>query len=163
MNATELVTSEWLGSKGYYVMPSVKFGRKEADILAIRPGEEQPGLLPLRLHVEVSVSSRPWGSRRSPEEYEKDASDYFKKKFEALDADVRKLLGGDYQRWLVLGKLAGGQQEEETWKSTMLLNDVMVKTFDEIVKDYVNSFRSRPVGLTGELLDVLNALGLLKG
>ncbi len=156
MNATELTTSEWLGSKGYYVMPSVKVGRKEIDLLAISPGDGK------RLHVEVSVSSRPWGSKRSLKEYEKDASEYFGKKFVALADKVRDMLGPDYERWLVLGKLAGGQGEEDAWKSIMLYNNVIVYRFDEVVRDYVRSFKSRPVGLTGELLDVLNQLGVLK-
>jgi hypothetical protein len=155
MNATELTTSEWLGSQGYFVMPSVKFGRKEVDLLAIRPDGE-------RLHVEVFVCSRPWGSKRTPREYEEEATDYLDRKFVALGDDVRQLLGGDYRRWIVLGKLAGGQEEEETWKRTMLMNDIVIVSFDQVVREYVKSFRSRPVGLTGDLLDVLNKLGLLK-
>ncbi len=61
MNVAELTTGEWLASQHFYVMPSVKFGRKEADFLAIRPEDG------MRLHVEVTVSSRPYGSKRSRE------------------------------------------------------------------------------------------------
>jgi hypothetical protein len=64
MNATELTTSEWLSSQGYCVMSSVKFGGREADLLAMRPTDGS------RPPVEVSVSPRPSGSRRAIEAYE---------------------------------------------------------------------------------------------
>jgi hypothetical protein len=156
MNATELTTSEWLGSKGYCVMSSVKFGRREADLLAVRPTDMA------RLHVEVSVSSRPFGSNRATEEYEKDVRDFIEKKFEALKDQVQGILGGDYQRWLVIGKMAGGQCEEDIWIARMRDAGVTVHRFEDVVRDYVQSFTVRPTGLTGDLLDVLNQLGLLK-
>lgn len=157
MNVAELTTGEWLASQGFYVMPSVKFGRKEADFLAIRPENG------VRLHVEVTVSSRPYGSKRSREEYERDAVDYIDRKFEALANDVRARLGGEYQKWLVIGKLAGGKEEEEVWQNKMLEHSsILVFSFDRVVREYVEKFRSRPAGLIGQLLDVLNELGLLR-
>jgi hypothetical protein len=138
-------------------MPHVKFGRKEADLLAIRPTDGR------RLHVEVSVSSRPWGSIRAVEDYRREAAEYLEKKFTSLHDDVSKILGAtDFQRWLVIGNLAGGHDEEYAWKSRMLEDDVIVIRFNEVVRQYVKNFKSRPVGLTGDLLDVLNELGLLK-
>jgi hypothetical protein len=62
----------------------------------------------------------------------------------------------------VIGNLAGGHDEEYAWKSRMLEDDVIVIRFNEVVRQYVKNFKSRPVGLTGDLLDVLNELGLLK-
>ncbi len=73
-------------------------------------------------------------------------------------------LGGEYQSWLVIGKLAGGKEEEEVWGETMLAHSrsILVFPFDQIIREYVGNFTSRPPGLVGQLLDVLNELGLLR-
>ena len=159
MTATELTTREWIESQGYFSMSSVKFGRSEVDLLAIRQRADSSFD---RLHIEVTVSPRPFGSKRSLDLYEKDVDDYFKKKFADRRADVLQILKGEYESWLVLGKLAGGKEEEELWKRRMEEHNVKVIRFEDVVRDYVKRIRVRPTGMTGDLLDTLNHLGLLK-
>ena len=49
------VVEEWLRQQGYFTIRGIKFGVKEMDILAIKPG---PNGIELR-HVEVQVSMNP--------------------------------------------------------------------------------------------------------
>ena len=80
MNAAEGVVKLWLNAKGFFVMSNLKFGRAEADILAVRI-DPMSGEILDRVHCEVSVSSTPWGSRKSEQEGRDEAKDYYQKKF----------------------------------------------------------------------------------
>lgn len=159
MNPAEAVTAGWLISKGYFVMQSVKFGRREADLLALRPNSDA-GPEPPRLHVEVTVSSSPTSGPRSRESCEKTAHKFLEK-YTELEPLANKLLNGPYERWLVLGKRVD-TEEERVWQEILPQHGVTIKRFDDIVREYVGSLDTRPLDFVGQLLHILRELGLLQ-
>lgn len=161
MTPAEQVTMRWLVSKGYFVMPSVKHGRREIDLLAVKLAEDKRSAAQ-KVHVEVQVSSNPFGSRRSDEEYEVDADDYAKGKFEDVKERVQGLLGNEYDRWLVVGKFPAGDHEEQVWSERIEKRGVRVIRFDEVIREYMPTLTTRPTDEMGQFLHILAAFGLLR-
>src|SRR3990170_1278894 len=82
-------------------MEGRKFGRKEADLLAIRVGEN--GNVTERLHIEVSLSTSPLGPiKLTPQQA---AERRVKRKFghTKLNNHIRKILGGEFKQVYVHG------------------------------------------------------------
>lgn len=161
MTPAEQVTMRWMVSKGYFVMPSVKHGRKEIDLLAVKLAEDQRSAAQ-KVHVEVQVSSKPFGSRRSDEEYRADADNYAKRKFEDVKDRVQELLGKEYDRWVVVGKFPAGDHEEEVWNERIQRQGVRVIRFDEVIREYMPTLTTRPTDEMGQFLHILAAFGLLR-
>ena len=162
MTPAEQVTMGWLVSKGYFVMPSVKHGRNEMDLLGVKLADDKRAAAQ-KIHVEVQVSSAPLGSHLSEREYENEADKYAKKKFEDAKEWVQGVLGDKYERWLVVGKFGGGDREERVWNDRMAEKGVTVIRFDKVIREYVATLTTRPVGdEMGQILHILEAFGLLQ-
>lgn len=161
MTVAEELVARWLGAKGYFVMRSVKYGRKEVDILAIKLASDKK-TVDEKAHVEVQVSSRPFGQRYTESEYGEQAEGYVKYKFGGLSPRVRELLGEGYTRWLVIGKLAGGKNEEDAKFARWRELGVSVFRFDDVVKEYLCSLTTRPTDEVGQLLHTLVAFDMIK-
>ena len=105
-------------SLGYFVMEGIKVGVREIDLLAIRLGES--GEVDHRVHVEVSISTRPIGVLRPEARLGKSASKpvesakaWVKKKFEeesVVDAIRTTFRSKPYQRVFVYGRLKDTSQ-----------------------------------------------------
>lgn len=162
MTATERITTLWLGSKGYFVMPNIKVGRREIDCLAVKLTDDKESIHQ-KVHVEVQVSPRPFGSRRSDETYRQDADDYVQSKFETVKSKVQEILGLGYSRWIVVGKSAGGEQELKVWTERMKELGVQVFRFEHIVAEYIPMLDTWPTSdEAAQLLFILENFGLLK-
>lgn len=160
MNAAEEVVTRWLLAKGYFVMPSVKDGRKEIDILAVRLAEDKKGFSE-KLHVEVQVSPNPFHTNYADEDYRAGADDYVAQKFTAVSPKVKEILGEGYACWLVIGKLGGGEREERTRAKRFNELGVRTVTFDRVLREYAESLMTRPADNAGQLLHILSAYGML--
>ena len=158
MNVAEDVIMRWLISKGYFIMPSLKDGRREADLLALKLTENGSGVSE-RLHVEVTVSSTPYCSYVEPES---DADEYFKRKFIKVRKRVSEALRGEPSCWVVVGKLSSRREWDQSWEKRMKQNGVKVIRFDQVVHEYLPTLTTRPTDSVGQLFHILYALNLLR-
>ena len=82
----EEVVSNWLFSKGYFVINNLKIGVNEIDLLVVKVKD---GIISEKIHVEVQCSSNPIGyiggsssaRTRSESELKKGVAEYVEKKF----------------------------------------------------------------------------------
>lgn len=162
MNAAEEVTMLWLNLQDYFVMPGVKYGRHEIDLLGLKLSKGA-GLVEDRVQVEVSVSSSPFCTNLADEDYKSAAESFVRRKFDAVTAKVEELFGPNYSRWRVIGKLGGGDREVRIQTARCEELNVRVFQFKNVVKDtlrLVAATGARPAGNTGQLLHILNSLQL---
>lgn len=154
MNATEKLTSLWLMTRGYFVIERIRVGHNEIDLLAVKPDESREKLAE-RLHVEVQVSSTPAGAI--------DPESYVRKKFdeEKVKERVTALLGKNYSRWLVLGRMPKGKEEFEEISSAVTRGGVKVVPFEDVVRGYLEALQYRPAAELGDLLHLLRSYGFL--
>lgn len=118
MDTAQTLAALAFQSLGYFVIEGLKVGRKEADILAIRLGDD--GSIAERLHVEVQVSTKPIGFlrgepslRNNGKTLAEHAADYVDKKFKdplLVKAIVERLGSGSYGRMFIHGKLLKPEQ-----------------------------------------------------
>jgi len=161
MNAAEEVVAGWLAAKGYFVMPSVKYGQKEIDLLAVKLAENKSGLSE-KLHVEVQVSPKPRHTNYEKDEsYKAGAEKYFHDKFDALSPKVKEILGEEFSRCFVVGKLGGGQREENIDECRLRELGVTTVRFDQVIREYAQSLTTQPEDNAGQLLHLLSAFGML--
>jgi len=113
LEISEDVVSLAYQSLGYFVMEGQKVGGREIDLLALRLGND--GAIQERLHVEVSISTRPIGVLRdkpglaSGRDPVAAAEAFAKKKFHdpsVLKAVETAFKSKDYKRVFVHGRLS---------------------------------------------------------
>ncbi len=139
MDIIEDIVSDWLNSKGYFVIKNLKVGVNEVDILAVKLNNRQN--VDNAIHVEVQCSSNPIGyiggsssaKKRNVLEIESGVKNYIDKKFnsEKIRNVVRELVGNKYEKIFVHGKL---KEEAETIKA-FEKNGIKVVRVQQIFKE----------------------------
>ena len=134
----EEVVSNWLFSKGYFVINNLKIGVNEIDLLAVKV---KNGLISVKIHIEVQCSSNPIGyiggsssaKTRSDSELKKGVSEYVEKKFS--QGKIKKVIeyyfGKEYDKWFVCGVL----KDERTVETFKKYNIKVIRIW-EILKEY---------------------------
>jgi len=141
----EEVISNWLFSKGYFVINNLKVGVNEIDLLVAKITK---GIIAQRIHIEVQCSSNPIGyiggssnaKRRSKEEIEKGVVEYINKKFlsNKIKGTVELFLGKNYDKWLICGRL----KDEFTVKA-FEKHKIEVKRIWDILEEYKTMFKDK--------------------
>jgi hypothetical protein len=137
-------------------MEQIEVGNSEIDILAVRLNPPKTGI-EKKVHVEITVSGRP-GGPPDPS----GLKGYINKKFNAkVNKRAEELLGPGYEKWVVIGKIAGGR--EPTWVKGGPACGVEVFSFADIVSEYTKGLTKActPKDDIGKLLDTLRSLSLL--
>ena len=105
---SELV-SEWLCTKGYFVIKGLKIGNNEVDVLAIRTDGKK---IADAAHYEIQASTTPIGylgtksaKRMSAEAIRQSVRGYIAKKYfnPRVTKAISRLIGTTYRRYLVSG------------------------------------------------------------
>jgi hypothetical protein len=133
-NPAEEIATAWLQEcEGFFTMNNVKVRREgggmgaEIDILATKNGQN--------IWIEVSVSTNPRCNYRKEVRFESTIDDYLRDF--ARDDKIKKVrdcFGGDYEKWLVYGKLALPKEEKEKFKAAMQGRGVKAVYFGTIFK-----------------------------
>lgn len=134
----EEVVSNWLFSKGYFVINNLKIGVNEIDLLAVKVKD---GSMTEKIHIEIQCSSNPVGyiggsssaKVRSENELKKGVSEYVQKKF--LQRKVIKVVesyfGKGYEKWFICGVL-----KDECTIDAFKKHNIRVMRIWEILEEY---------------------------
>jgi len=160
MNPAEDLTARWLISKGYFVMPRIKIGAHELDLLAVKLTDDKSAVFE-RVHVEVCVPSNPAGGNWSDDVCREGATEEVRKKFSAVENEVHRLIGGGYSRWYIRGAFPGGDRVKELWTSTMSDLGVTLVPFELVIREYAEAMKYRPQDYVGQLIHILKSSGTL--
>lgn len=128
MNPAEEIVKFWLQSKGYFLQSSIRLPKnKEIDILAIDSDGN-------KFHIEVGVSVRMANFKLDAKALAKERHE---KKFKDIAHEVKKILGQNYKKILVVGKVFLKNQNimqdfineckklnVEVWKFEDIINEV---------------------------------------
>ena len=145
----EEVVSNWLFSKGYFVINNLKVGLKEIDLLAVKI---RKGKITEKIHVEVQCSSNPVGyiggnssaRTRSKEELGKGVGEYINKKFlnNKIEKTVESFFGKNYIKWFICGVL-----KDESTVSEFEKRGIIVMRIWDIIEEYKGMAKNKKMYL----------------
>ena len=102
MNPAEEIVKFWLQTNKSFMQSSIRLPHnKEIDILAIDENGNKS-------HIEVSVSVRMANYTRDADEL---AQEYYDRKFQSVEQEVKNRLGEKYEKKLVVGKVSRGNTD----------------------------------------------------
>lgn len=102
MNPAEEIVKFWLQSNKSFMQSSIRLPHnKEIDILAVDESGNKS-------HIEVSVSVRMANYTRNATEL---AQEYYDRKFQSVEREVKNRVGKNYKRKLVVGKVSRGNTD----------------------------------------------------
>lgn len=146
MEASEEIVTAWLNQEGFFTLNNYKVGGNELDLLAFNPLENK------KWHIEMSVSVLPIGGwarhgdplkevtfeALGPQKYEERIEKRFRSKFIGengrIESKVREIFGGDYERYLVVGKLSPAYDPRDSFIQAWKKHGVEVKFFRDIIR-----------------------------
>jgi len=141
----EEVISNWLFSKGYFVINNLKVGANEIDLLAVKVAK---GIITQKIHIEVHCATDPIGyiggsrssKKRSEKEIEKGVVEYINKKFllEKTKGRVELFFGKDYDKWFICGRL-----KDEFTVEAFEKHKIEVKRIWDILEEYRDMFKNK--------------------
>jgi len=141
----EEVVSNWLVSKGYFVVNNLKIGVNEIDILAIMV---KNGNVSEKIHVEVQCSSNPIGylggsssaKKRTEDELKKGVAEYVEKKYlqKKIKSVIESYFGKEYEKWFICGVLKNEDTVDEFKKYK-----IQVKRIWDIIEEYKAMFKNK--------------------
>ena len=141
----EEVVSNWLISKGYFLINNLKIGVNEMDLLVVKV---KNGIIIEKNHIEIQCSSNPIGyiggsssaRARSENELEEGVTEYVEKKFS--QTKIRKVVeayfGKEYQKWFICGVL----KDERTIEAFEKHNIKVIRIW-EILEEYLAMSKDR--------------------
>lgn len=142
----EQIVADWLGQRGFFVIPNIHIGVREVDLLAIKI---QEGRVVKCVHVECQVSEHPISylgcksaKKKNDRQVEKCVKSYIKNKFlhPKVIKTLKNLTGCKCDHWMIVGNFKGSKT-----KTYLRKYDVKVYSIREVVKE----LKDAKSGLTG--------------
>ncbi len=155
MNAAEEIVKYWYEQQGYFCMESIKVGRREIDLLAIKL-KEKDNSIQEAVHVEVQVSINYTNFKETVKQIATRYDGKFNDK--KVQAYIQRLIGKSYHKIEVRGKMAlKGKDIRPEYIKLRKRSGITVIPFEKIFNEV-----TQKMGTDHQLNPIIQAVQLAK-